>query len=265
VILDDNVIRGDQRGYVFEHADDIFTDPEVDTLVTPADWEQQAIIYAFKSKGESFGTTSIRKWVTMMSLVAKSKTDVSIAVNTYNDGGTIAKPLQEIRYRDVLVWGDSLIEWGDPDIVWNESRTIEAKRHMRAGSLRCTHRQLELTNSFTNIYRSDDYSSGVLDQSAETLDISDSVNFDWPEDVVGYVVALENDAYVREYVVLDRVSVDQILLQDLTGDLPVDGTYKWVIRGFRKGEVLSLHSFSWYYSPLTASQLPFQGEAGANA
>jgi hypothetical protein len=251
-----DLIRGDKRGYVLRHDADILSDPKIDTLVTPSSWEEVAIIYDFHSAAFDLGSTSDRKYVTKIILTCKNQTNLSTQIISNNDDNRKVANLSVIRFRGNLVWGDPLPEWGDPDLVWDFDGLIEEQRMFPARSLRCSYKQIQITNAYTNIYNSDAMGTVTADAGADTATLTDSATVDWPSDVVDYYIAFESDGYVSEHQITARTS-DTITFIDPNGTTPT-GTQNWVIRGYPKDEVINILSFTLIYEVFGVTQQAYR-------
>ena len=125
------VYRGDSRGYVFYHADGLFTDPQIDSLeANISNWASMAILFDYKSCFIDFGTKFVRKFVPRILVSADNRTNLSMAITSNNDKSRVVGSLKPIRYRQNIVWGDALPAWGTPDSVWNLQGVIEQWRRI---------------------------------------------------------------------------------------------------------------------------------------
>jgi len=260
IVIDENFIRGDRRGYLFTHNENFLTDPVIDTLAMPSTWEEATIRYDYTSCAFSFGTTFMRKWITRCNVVCQNETNLSLGLNSINDDGRREAELSPIRFRGNIVWGDEDITWGEADLIWNYDGFIDEFRRFPSRSLRCNYKQIQLRNAFVITHNSDTYGDGTVNNIAKTVVLADL----WPSTVFGYQIFFENDGYTRGYDITS-VSSNTIIYSD-TGNESPNGTYKWVIRGYPKGEVLNLVSLCLHYAILGKTQQGFrQSGIGSNA
>jgi hypothetical protein len=257
-----NMIRADKRGYVFEHASGLTTDPKVDTFSAPSTWATETIIHDFTSCAFNFGTNFVRKWVPRIEFTARNSSNLSVQINSNNDDNRSLKALREIRFRGNIVWGDDEVVWGDPSLVWKYDGLIEEQRRFPATSLRCSYKQVQVTNAFTNITNSDIRGIGTVDSVAKTVVLGGSDT--WPEEAVGYFIAFEVDNYTKTYEVTARTS-DTITFEDALNECPVVTTQKWELKGYPKSEVLHLLSLTLHYALLGKTQESYQGAEGGNS
>lgn len=242
-----DLIRADRRGYLFIHNADYNTDPRVDTTAAYSTWASKAIIPYYKSTNINFGIPMVRKWVPKILISMQNQTNVSVQISSINDNSSAEKEVLEIRYRNNILWGDPIPIWGDESILWSYFNLIEEMRRFPATSLRCSFKQIIITQAFTNIYNSDSYGTATVTAGPKTVDIAGT----WPTDVVDYYIAFEDDNYTVEYQILTRASATQITYLD-PGSSQASGSGKeWIIRGYPKGEVFNILSYIIYYSPLT--------------
>lgn len=253
---DGELVRGDKRGYVLRHDLNVLSDPKIDTLVLPADWEKVTIVYDFHSAAFDLGSTSDRKYVPKIILTCKNQTNLSTQIISNNDDNRQKLNLSPIRFRGNLIWGDPLPIWGDPDLIWNFDGLIEEQRMFPSRSLRCSYKQIQITNAFVNILNSDSLSSVTVDNTFKTATLTDSVNLDWPNDLVDYFIAFEDDNYVNEYQITAD-GADTITYLDPNNQSP-SGTQNWVIRGYPKDEVINILSFTLIYEVFGITQQPYR-------
>lgn len=258
------IYRADKRGYLFRHDGDVLTDPKVDVTKDADEWLTSTIIYDYVSAGFDFGSGSARKWVPKIVLYAKNASNISAAINSINDDSSESFALQEVKILSNLVWGDSTVTWGDSTITWNFNKLIEAlRRFPAAGGLRCSYKQIQITNSLTYVDNSDASGTATLDQVAKTLTLNTAPDNAWPVDSVDYYVSFDSDDYTENFLVTDR-SASVLTFADPENKTVSSASRKWVIRGYKKGDVLSLLSYSIFYAQLTATQKPFRGVIGEN-
>jgi hypothetical protein len=114
------------------------------------------------------------------------------------------------------------------------------------------------------IASSDDIEEANVDPDLLEADLN-STAFEWPVDVVDYFIAFETDNYQTEYKILTRT--DKVLTFQSAALLPAFGNLKWVIRGYPKGEVMNLLSYTIGYTVFGDTQDSFSkrstGEVGA--
>ena len=256
--------RADTRGYVFRHNEEFATDPRVDTAAAAAAWKKAAIIYTYRGPASNFGTDLVRKWVPRMSLQAKNRSNISIQINVINDDGKFSRSLSEIRYRNNLIWGDPEFFWGNPECVWNAEGLIEEWRRVPSRGLRCSLLQVEITNALTTITNSDTLGKATVNSALKTVMLDNAVDNDWPADSVDYFISFEVDNYETQYLV-SAFLPDTLTFLD-PSNLVVSGSQKWLLKGFRKEDILNLLSYTVHFAPLSKSQTNLAGiNTGANA
>ena len=260
------LIRADRRGYVFKHSSDYTTDPQVNTLLPYTQWTRKAITPRYVSTIFNFGLPMVRKWVPKILLSMQNITNVSVQIGSINDDSSARKDLLEIRYRGNVLWGDPEPTWGLELPYWSFFNLIEEMRRFPAKNLRCSFKQIEITQSFSNIYNSDSYGTVDVDSILKTITISAN---DWPTDVVDYFVYFETDGYTKGYSIVSRDSNTVLTYLDPTTSQPSGSNVKWIIKGYPKGEVFNILSYVLYYAPLTDQSFKTyrteQDSTGSNA
>lgn len=261
------MVRGDRRGYLFLHQDGVYTDPKVDTLLTPPDWETTLLQYDYLSAGFNFGTSFERKFVPRMDITCENETNLSLQILSVNDNNPASYELKPIRSRGNMVWGDADIIWGDPDLLWNSQTLIDEWRRFPAGTLRCEYKQIQLTNAWVAIVSSDVLGTATVSVSGSTATLTDASTVDWPTTIVDYAIAFETDGYVREYEITGRTSADVITFSDPSGSAPNAAGVAWVVRGYPRGEILNLLAYTIHFSVFGKTQGTYRssgsGEVGA--
>lgn len=257
--------RADKRGYLFKHDEDLRTDPKVSTLAVPADWQESAIIYDFRSHGTHFGSVNVRKWVPSMVIHCKNTSNTSLGINSLNDDSTVPNALKEIRVLSNLTWGDSAIEWGDADIIWNYVTMIKALRRFPARTLRCAYKQIQLTNSFTIVDNSDSLGVANVDAVAKTATLVTAPTNVWLENAVDYYLTFSTDSYVKEYQVTART--DSVLsYSDALNTSTTGSNVKWLLKGYRKSDIIHLLNYSINFALLSSTHDPYRvANSGVNA
>lgn len=261
--FNDELVRGDTRGYVMIHSETDKDDKMIDVAKLPALWVNTPVAYTFKHVATDFGSNLVRKWVSNILITARNVTNVSIGLFAINDDNGRERVISPIRYRRNLVWGDPEFVWGDNQFVWNAAGLIKETRRMPRKGLRCHYMQVKITNAFTIITRSDNLGTATYNPALKTLLLDNAAVADWPLDSEGYFVSFEQDDYTALYEVTIRTD-DTLTLLDPASTGPNSST-KWQLHGVRKGEVLNLLDFTLSYGLLTDSHTSFEvGDAGKN-
>lgn len=262
------IIRGDSRGYIFVHDIGLYSDPLVDTSVSPTDWIKTPILYDFESCATNYGTTAYKKWVTRILVQASNQSNLSLAIAVKNDasrGGY--QDLTPIRARPNLTWGTPGILWDDTECLWTYGGTIDDFRRIPAGHLRCMWQQVKFTNAKVAIANSDTYglaNTGTVPATTGSATLTGL--YKWPlNSVTNYVIAFEKnklgavDGYVTEYPIVSR-SNTVITFTDVAGTSPVSLTgAKWIIRGIPVNERFQLISYVMTFAPLSNELGAYQG------
>jgi hypothetical protein len=259
-----DLYRADTRGYVFRHDFTLSTDPKVDTSQPVTNWAVAQVIYKYRSVATNFGTDFVRKWVPRLLMTLKNKSNISVQINVINDDGKSIRELAQIRYRNNFTWGDPEFIWGNPDCVWNAEGLIQEWRRLPAKGLRLSYFQAEVTNAYTVVTNSDTLGTALVDNTLKTATLTDAINSDWPLEAVDYYISFESDNYEREYLVTSR-GADTLVFSDLQNTAP-NGTYKWLLKGYRKNEFFNLLSYTVHYAMLSKTHTNLAGQGtGANA
>lgn len=264
----DDMIRSDKRGYIIIHEPDLTTDPKIDTAVAASLWNTVYIPFDYRGAAMNFGTDLVRKYATNIILTCKNKSNISVQIKSNNDDNKKVSNLKPIRFRGNIVWGDPNIVWGNDDLIWNFDGLIENRLWFPKGSLRFSYKQIQLSNAFVAIYNSEALSTVNVDSTAKTVTLTDAT-VSWPTDIVDYFVSFASDSYVKEYRILTRDSALQFTYQDALNQSSSSTGGSFVIRGYPKGEVLNVLSYTVAYIAFGDTQQGFTkrstGEVGVSS
>lgn len=262
-----NLIRADKRGYIFDHSDTLYVDPKINTIIAPADWTTETIIYNLKSAATNFGTSFQRKLVTGVNVVAENETNLSLQIISNNDKSRKRSALSPIRFRGNLIWGEEDVYWGDPNLIWNYGGLISEKRRMPAGHLRCDYKQIELTNAKVALFNSDFLGVCSINATTKVVTLSVAAS-DFPENVIDYFISFSTDNYVKEYTITARTS-DTVTYSDSGNTSTTSSGTGFVIRGYPRNEVLFLIGFTVHYEIFGKTQDVYKntssGEVGSSS
>jgi hypothetical protein len=260
--------RADKRGYTFTHSDSVYTDPKIDLSIAPSSWQTAVITYDYISAAFDFGSTYATKFVPRINTISKNETDLSLQIYSINDDSSQQYALKPIRYRGGITWGNVDVIWGDDTLIWNQTNLIDQQRRFPARTLRCEYKQCRYTNAYVAITASDTLNTtGVVDSSAKTVTLTD-VTKTWPAVLVDYYISFSSDSYTRDYLITARTSDTVLTFSDATNACP-NGTNSWVIRGYPRGEVLTLLAYTLDVAIFGQMQTPFKksqtGEVGSSS
>jgi len=249
------VYRGDSRGYVFYHQDGIFTDPEIDLLEPDlGEWATSAIIYDYKSCFLDFGSKFYRKFVPRILVSADNRTNLSMKVTSNNDRSRVVGELKAIRYRQNIIWGDSLPAWGTDEVIWNVQGVIEQWRRFPAKSLRCQYKQIQFTNGEEEIISSDLLGTVTLNPTLKTATLGGTKKF--PPDLENYSISFDNDNYVEEYDIVSG-SDTTLVFVDPESLITSAEVVNFKISGIPKNEILVLNGYVFHWAYLSKSHTPY--------
>jgi len=255
------IYHADTNGYVYLFDDQELTDPKVDVTIPVSTWSQKTIIWNYLSCASNFGTDFVRKVANKILVSCKNETNISIDVTAINDDGKVTRNIKPIRWRKNFTWGDDEFVWGNPECVWYYGGMIQMDRRFPARSYRFSYLQIQLTNSFTNVINSDLAGLVITNGSLNTATLVDSSTGDWPLQSVDYYLYFEWDNYTKGYKVLSR-GPDTLVLEDIGNEIQ-DGTWKWQLKGYKKGEITNLLGYSISWAQATRSYDMFnKGEDG---
>lgn len=262
-----NFVIGDSRGYLFEFDQNKFSDPIVNTAANPSTWGTSAIVWDHEGPAFSFGTSDQKKIALWCTTVLDNQSNVSLQIGSKSDDSGVFTALKEIRFRGNITWRDiDAPSWRpDPDgYKWRIFPILIEKRRFPSRPNRFLYKQIQVTNSFTNIARSDDFGTALVNKGGSTATLNTYPTISWPTDLIEYYISFESDGYVTNYAILTRTA-NILTFSDSTKNAADAATSKWLIRGVRKNERLNLISYSISWELLTASHRPYRGDIGENS
>lgn len=248
------LFRGHTNGYLLKHDDTYLTDPKIDTTVSPTSWQKQTIVYDYRSTFTNFQAPHIRKWVSRILLSIKNVSNSSVQIYSHNDNTNVFVPLVEVKDDSQLVWGDPNAVWGDDSYLWNYFKLIEEERRFPKNTLRCSYKQVRITNAYTEVVSSTLLGNVTVDATAKTATLVGLL--EWTPELVDYYISFASDAYATEYRVVSYTST--VLTYADPGNTSTSGTKAFKIRGYAKGEVCNLLGFTIYYSPISKTFKPYR-------
>lgn len=260
-IFNDEIYRGDPRGFTLRHAPNYSTDPKIDIYKSADEWTVETIIWRIRTIHYNFGGTFFRKYPTRVLLTAADAGNTTIQITAINDDGKAVRHCKPIRVRRDFIWRDDDFVWRITDFVWRGAGLIEQWRRLPAKPLRLSTLQLIITNGYSDITNSDTLGLATFSGVGNTITL-DTPTLKWPVASEDYFISSENDGYVKEFLIVNRVSDTQIAINDPLNELPT-GSLKWVIRGYKKGEPLHLLGFNVHWTNVSTSQGTYDSSAAA--
>jgi len=265
IFKDGDLVRGDRRGYILKHDNELLSYPLIDTAKVASTWFDEAIKYNFITMATSFGDSKYRKFVPRVVVRSENVSNISLQITSLTDVGTRERAIPILRWRGNFVWGDPLFTWGNDYFIWGTAGIIEEMRRFHGDDMRCSYRQLQLSNAHVIILESDSLDTATVNSANKTVTIENAGVNDWPEDVGGYTVHFEVDGYDRGYEI-SLVTLDTLTVLDTGGNLTDGGGQKWIIKGYPKNELLKLLSLTMDYSILGQTQTDYTpASLGGNA
>lgn len=253
------LVRGDSRGYLLKHESGTLNDIKIDEATTPDEWTEYPVVYNYLSAAFDFQDVTRRKWVTKITAYADGIAKVAFSIFSNNDNSGIFSELKEIKSNSPILWGDPEAEWGDPLIRWNYTPIITGVRRFPAGGIRCTYKQIQITNSYTLIENSL-VTGTTADFVASTNILTRSDASNWQSDYADYFVSFATDDYTNQYRIIS-VDADEIELEDALGQLADMTGAEFKVQGYRKNEGIRLLSYSLIYQSGGLTQSPYRPEA----
>jgi hypothetical protein len=266
VFFQGQLIKGDSRGILTKSDPNSTADPKVDLTVPAytfssgvptANWNTVPMPFDFTTTSMAFGTHWKRKYATKVNWTGKNMGNAQVQFVAISDNGRVVGNMAPINYVGNTLWGSPNVPWGatsSPQFPWYYGGSADFWRRFPAGTLRANLRQVQLTNAFMGVYRSQDYPSGSTatpNNSTKVVSLVTPSNYTgtltWPLDVVDYYLTLASDGYVTQYQIV-AVSGANITVLDPNNKLPASGSYAWVIMGYKKNMTFSIEALVIRYA-----------------
>lgn len=261
------LLRGDKRGYVLKHQEQYAGDTRIDTGAAVANWVLEPIIYRYRSSATSFGTQYLRKFTPKALFTFKSETNYAVEPRSISDDSDFVVPMAPIKVEQGYPWSDPALSWGAIGLTWGDVPTaIETVRRFPGRELRCSFKQVEITNAFTEMADSDTYAVATVNAVNKTLWINPATGYSFPENIVGSWVSLGSDNYTNRFKITSRPSSSTIVFADPTDKITASGLTAWKIEGYPPQERVTLHAYQIYFDVFSNSfeaYSPAQGAVGA--
>jgi hypothetical protein len=262
----DKLLIGESRGYLMIQSDNSFADDVINTDVFPSAFKRKAVRFWWESVAMDLGTDASRKYCNEITAVFRQETELAAQFFSRRDDGGPWAGFSEIRKDGALIWAVTQYPWNDTADTetrhdWNALPIVDGKRHFPAGTLRSTRRQLALTNSYTWVARSDDFSTVTTDTALKYVTLNNAALL-WPDECEDYYLYFNSDSYVTGYKIKDRLSDTVVQVFDPFSNLPAGATLKWQMRGYRKNERAYLESVTIHFSDDSVTQTPNRGTSG---
>jgi hypothetical protein len=234
-----NIVRATKDGYIFKHAAAYKTDPKVGAGA-PSTWSTLAIIWDYISPCFSFGTDLYRKFVPRITLSCANEPGLAAQINSFNDKKAAGKPLFPIRFTGTGI----MKQWA----------------RFPAGGLRCDYKQVQITNAYTYIAKSD--SLGLATTSSSNDRYTAIIPGDFTGDLIGQFFYLDSAPTVGHEITAQSthaIDLGPYVAQTLGTGL------KWHIKGYPKGKNLKILNYILHYFPIGKTQPTADGTTGGNA
>ena len=237
---DGKIMRGDNQGYIYEHAEDERSDYVRDSAVAASLWNRTNIPYDYESIALDFGRSGVRKWVSQTTIASKSDTNFGFKLTSNNDDKGIRADLKEVRVFGTMFWDDPDFVWGDADIIWQRKETHTNQRHFPRGSMRCRRKQIGFQSAEVVIYKSDTFNPAdvAYDNPVTPTEFLVTIaGIKWPTKAVGYRIAFNGSSEKLNIT----ARTDTTLTVTLGSQLPVLAA-DWEISGFPKEQTVEIKS-----------------------
>lgn len=272
-ILNDNIVRGDNNGYVYRMSSGYLSDPNPLHPAAANTWGLVPIIYRLRTGKLTFGSLSAKKFVSKVTSVFRRRrvletglSDLDVQINAYNDGERVRQSLKPIHYsgaKDLLFDADP--KAGGRSIAKTITDTLlSIQRRFSAPGLRCVTKAIEFTNGTHLVAKSDNYEQGLV--AGSNVSLPNFPTYSWPKESQdlsqkNYLISFDNDDYAAKYLVTSATSATLTL-----STAPVAGSHKWKLYSYSTKQFFGLFSMGVTYAPYLSKQDSYETSAqGGNS
>lgn len=257
LFYDNQLVTTDKRGYLLKYADGQLNDVKIDTGVAVTSWTYLPVIYDIRTVATDFGDVTSRKWVPTVVVNAFPTSRTSFTISSSNDNSGVFAELAEVRSNTPVLWGDTPDPlWGDTNVRWNYTPVLTGRRRFPS-PIRCSYKQLKITNAYTLIDSSTSSGTVSVNGTANTVTLN-TAGYAWDTHAVDYYISFADDSYDAEYKVTARTSDTVLTVEDTNNTLPTNSTASFKLYGYRKTEALQLLSISLLYQVVGTTQTPYR-------
>lgn len=254
MMLSDELIRADRRGYWFKHQTVLTEDKHVNPAIAGSLWGTQPISIDLQSTQDDFGSSAYRKWGTKLDLCLENLTDLNLAIQVNIDDYRKTKALTPVAHTTVNYTAPDDVDFGTPSDPTPKTGNVNLTRHFPSGTLRFTHKQLRFTNDVILIEDSSVKGAATPSGAANTVTLNDATKA-WLTDPTGYFISFSGDSYATEYEIIRRNSATVITVTDSGNVLPSVSQTAWKIRGKKKGQKIRILSYAHYAQMMDSPDL----------
>jgi hypothetical protein len=239
------LIRGDSRGYIFEHNELQYTDPAVDeTVADVAQWETAHIPFCLQTVPNDFGDCVTNKQVNNIYLRGKPETNATFQIESLDNGCERTTPVSCVEFKQADAWcvDEENPTWcGDPDgwCAGEECHMYKTRRFP------CT-RTMTKDKAIRICAKESVLECGTVDAAQITFDAVTGT-FTKPtgvftQDDIGREIELADG---RRFTIT-AFSGNQAGV-DLAGATLASGSYNWALFGYPKNERVCIDCMGFTY------------------
>lgn len=248
---------------------DVLVEAQSNSSSDPVERKQIAINHYFSGIISSLGTTSFRKWVHGFVLKSRARTTVAsvFAVTPFseNDENNYLQEMKQMVNYDMYPWGSPLVSYGDPRLWRRRQQIFDVKRRCPKASLRCEYKQFHFTNASIIRFNSEGLGTvtigGVGADGRRTLTLDNTVN-SWNTDIENNFITFEQDGYVENFPIIERVSNTEITILDGVETIPEGSGLNFRLQGFPYNQFFYLVEYGVFFETIGPSQEPYRGDVG---
>lgn len=203
------LIRGDARGYVFQHQDGLTSDPTVDVGTAAANWGTSLVPFCLKTTEIDFGDCSKNKQVSKIYFHGKPEANSTFKIESFDNGCDTPKTLNLVEFE------------------YNDGCHMYVSRRFACSRANVKSKQIKLSSSSSVIECGTEPADFIIYEPMENSIARQSAEpFD--NDDIGNTICIEGQEVEITNIIFGGKA--EITL----APKPAAGNYAWALKGFDK-------------------------------
>lgn len=245
--ISNNLIRGDSRGYTFEHNPLDLTDPDINVDIAVDQWGTKHIPWCLKTTPFDFGDCVSNKQVNRIYFRGKPQTNATFQVESFDNGCQRPSTCNLVEFKNTEGWCvDDEYAFCEAPEGW----CVGTECHMYAS------RRFKCTRTMTkdkairlcateSVLECGTMPSGFISWNKSFGSFTKPSGMEFTNDDIGRTIEFEG---VSATIILVQNGVAATDLP--VGERPDSGGYAWALRGYAKNERFCLDCMGFFYCVL---------------
>lgn len=243
-----NLLRGDSRGYTFEHVELSLTDPDINVEAPAQDWATKHIPWCIKTTPNDFGDCVSNKQVNKVYFRGKPETNMTFDIKSFDNGCKRPTSLNCVDFKHTEGWCSEEYTWcADPagwcvgtDCHMYQNRRFPCSRTMTKD------KTIEICAKDTVLECGTVEGVDYITFDANTNTICKANDMPFTRDELGQTIELAS----QQTATITFVSEAGKAVVEFEGAAPASGEYAWALRGFPKNQRACIDCMGFFYCVL---------------